>query len=124
MSPSSRAGWTFLQESSHRRIICPACRALGYTTDCVERINHAQDEPRTEPDVKTNQDDTLQDPEYADLEVVIRFPVPVEVDEQTLMSKAQDLRDRLTENPRELSGLIYEVGEDYDVQVYTPTEHG
>lgn len=102
-----------------RKIVCPACRALGSGRDCVERLRHAQRED-PEPAVQVTEYDQ---PEYADLEVVIRFAHPVEVDGQSLIHKAAALRDELLESPESVMRLLDEYSS-YDLQVLTPAEHG
>lgn len=102
-----------------RRIICPACRALGSGEDCVERIGHAQREER-EQVVKVSEYD---EPEYAELEVVVRFAVSTEVDGESLRLKALALQAELADSPEALIAFVDDYSS-YDVQVLTPAEHG
>jgi hypothetical protein len=102
-----------------RRIVCPACRALGSGEDCVERIGHARRE-KSEPDMKVTEYD---EPEFADLEVVVRFSVSTEVDGEPLRQKALALQAELADSPDALIAFVDDYSS-YDVQVLTPAEHG
>lgn len=89
---------------------CPKCRALGLSTDCTDRINHANPRERTM--------NSFEDDERQELQVTISFPVPIFSDPTMgIREHATAMRDRWIEDPGELLELIRDVGDDYDLQV-------
>lgn len=103
-----------------RRIICPACRALGSGEDCVDRIKHA---PRVQAGNLMSRTE-FDAPDYVDFQVVLTLPVSVEIIDQPLRAEADELYTQLTEDPEQLIELLRNADGDYDIRVNTPAEHG